>query len=154
MPNEVRSMKYVTILVASLLLISFLPFNQVVAQSTQTSSTVKLNAYTLQITSPSEVMPGDVATFIVQGHPNSYGVYIQSLTAAVYYSDASGVQQSTSAARIGLPPFTRYHRPGFFPSTGAAGGAADSTPDAADAVRRSPIGPASGANRHQDRDRP
>jgi len=43
------------------------------------------------VTYPSEVMPGDNVTVNVQGNSNGYGVYLQSLTATIYYADASGL---------------------------------------------------------------
>ena len=47
------------VLVTTMLLISFLSFNTAFGQSTQSSYTVKLNSYSLQVTYPTEVMPGD-----------------------------------------------------------------------------------------------
>jgi hypothetical protein len=68
-------------------------FNSAFGQSTQASYTVKLNSFTLRIIYPSEVMPGDNVTVTVQGNPIGNGAYLQSLTANVYYADASGLHQ-------------------------------------------------------------
>ena len=78
-------------LVAALLLASFSLFNSAYAQSTQ--YTVKLNAYNLLVTCPAEVMPGETVTFNVQGNPTASGVYLQSLTATIYYANASSLHQ-------------------------------------------------------------
>lgn len=87
-------MKYRKLLLSTaVLLISFSMFNSAFGQSTQTSYTVKLNSFSLQVTYPSEVMPGDNVTVSVQGVPLGNAVYLQSLTATIYYADASGLHQ-------------------------------------------------------------
>jgi len=78
-------------LIAALLVASFSLFNSVYAQSTQ--YTVKLSAYSLLVTCPAEVMPGETVTFNVQGNPTVNGVYLQSLTATIYYTDQTGIRQ-------------------------------------------------------------
>lgn len=85
-------------LVVSLLLASFSLFNSVYAQSTQYS--VKLNAYNLLVTCPAEVMPGETVSFNVQGNPTVNGVYLQSLTATIYYTDQSGMRQLQTESLI------------------------------------------------------
>ena len=87
-------MKYARILLATaVLLISFSLFNSAFGQSTQSLYTVKLNSFSLQVTYPSEVMPGDSVTVSVQGNPTGNAVYLQSLTATIYYADSSGLHQ-------------------------------------------------------------
>lgn len=87
-------MKYARIpLAIAVLVISFSLFNSAFGQSSQSSYTVKLNSFNLQITYPSEVMPGDSVTVNVQGNPTGSAVYLQSLTAVIYYADASGLHQ-------------------------------------------------------------
>jgi hypothetical protein len=87
-------MKYGRILVVTaVLLISFSLFNVAFGQSTQSSYTVKLNSFSLVVTYPAEVMPGDIVTVSVQGTPTGNAVYLQSLTATIYYADASGLHQ-------------------------------------------------------------
>jgi len=63
------------------------------AQSPQLSYTVNLIWFTLQVTCPSEVMPGDVFNVSVHGTPTSGYVYLQNLTATIYYADSSGLHQ-------------------------------------------------------------
>jgi len=81
------------LLTAAMLLILFSLFNSAFCQTTQTSYTVKLNSFSLQVTYPSEVVPGDSVTVNVQGSPTGNAVYLQSLTATIYYADASGLHQ-------------------------------------------------------------
>ena len=78
-------------LIAALLVASFSLFNSVYAQSTQYA--VKLSAYSLLVTCPAEVIPGETVTFNVQGNPTVNGVYLQSLTATIYYTDQTGIRQ-------------------------------------------------------------
>ena len=85
------------------LLISFSLFNSAFGQSTQTSYTVKLNSFTLQVTYPSEVMPGDSVTVNVQGSPNTNNLYLQSLTATIYYADAAGLHQLATQNLVSNP---------------------------------------------------
>src|SRR5208282_25438 len=40
--------------------------------------------------------PGDTVTVNVQGNPKSSSVYLQSLTATIYYADAAGLHQLVS----------------------------------------------------------
>lgn len=68
-------------------------FNSAFGQPTQASYTVKLDSFSLQVTCPSEVMPGDNVTVTVQGNPVGNSVYLESLTATIYYADASGLHQ-------------------------------------------------------------
>jgi hypothetical protein len=68
-------------------------FNAALAQPTEVSYVVNLNSFTLRVRYPSEVMPGDTVTVNVQGSPNSNSLYLQSLTATIYYADAVGLHQ-------------------------------------------------------------
>ena len=70
--------------------------NVTTAQPSQSSYTVSLDWFTLQVTYPSEVMPGDAFNVSVQGTPANVGVYLQNLTVTVYYGDTSGLHLLTS----------------------------------------------------------
>jgi hypothetical protein len=74
-----------------LLLVSL--FNPAIAQPTRVSYVVNLNSFTLHVTYPSEVMPGDTVTLNIQGSPKSNSLYLQNLTATIYYADAAGLHQ-------------------------------------------------------------
>ena len=80
-----------SILVIAVLLVWFSLFNAAYGQPTE--YTVKLNSYSLQVTCPAEVMPGDSVTVNVQGSPTQNGVYLQSLIVTIYYPDASGLHE-------------------------------------------------------------
>jgi len=97
-------MKFARIfLVVVLSLASFSLFNSVFAQSTQYN--VKLGAYSLQVTYPADVTPGETVTVNVQGSPTVNGVYLQSLTATIYYTDSSGLRQlQTETLAVGSTP--------------------------------------------------
>ncbi len=82
-----------TILVTAVLLISLSLLNGAYGQPTQSSYTVKLTSFNLQVTCPSEVIPGDTVTVNVQGTPTGSGAYLQSLTATIYYANASNLHQ-------------------------------------------------------------
>ena len=81
-----------TLLFTALLLFSFSLFSAVYGQPT-ISTTVKLNAFSLQVTCPAEVTPGSNVTVNVQGNPTGSGAYIQSLTVTLYYANASSLHQ-------------------------------------------------------------
>jgi hypothetical protein len=66
-------------------------FNLAFAQASQVSFIVNLNWFSLQVTYPSEVMPGNTVSVSVQATPKSSSIYLQSLTATVYYADAAGL---------------------------------------------------------------
>src|SRR5208282_143478 len=87
---------------AALLLLGSL-FNPAFAQPTQVSYVVNLNSFTLQVTYPSEAMPGDTVTVNIQGSPNSNSVYLQSLTATIYYADAAGLHQLATQNLVSNP---------------------------------------------------
>jgi hypothetical protein len=89
-------MKHARILLAiAILLVSFSLFNAAFGQPTQSTFTVKLNSFSLQVTYPAEVMPGDNFSVNVQATPTGNSVYLQSLTVTIYYADASGLHQLT-----------------------------------------------------------
>ena len=81
-----------SLVTVALLLFVFL-FNPAFAQPTQVSYVVNLSSFSLQVTYPSEVMPGDTVTVNIQGSPKSNSIYLQSLTATIYYADAAGLHQ-------------------------------------------------------------
>ena len=81
----------VTMLVTAVALFALCLPGATFAQPTQLSYTVNLNWFTLQIAYPSEVLPGDVFNVSVQGTPTSSVVYLQNLTATIYYADPSGL---------------------------------------------------------------
>ena len=89
-------MKLGAFLITVMLLILVSMFNSAFGQSTQASYAVKLNSFSLEVTYPSEVMPGDNVTVTVQSNPIGNGAHLQSLTAKIYYADASGLQQLAS----------------------------------------------------------
>ena len=97
------------LLVAAILLLSFSALNIVFGQSTNSSYTVKLNSYTLQVTYPSEALPGDNITISVQGTPNAYGVYLQSLTVTIYYADSLGLHQLAAQNLVVSNPPNAYN---------------------------------------------
>ncbi len=68
----------------------------VFAQPTQTSYTVNLTYLTVQLSYPSEVMPGDSVTVSLQATTKSY-VDSVSLTAQVFYADNGSLHQLASA---------------------------------------------------------
>jgi len=78
-----------------MLLTTIALFNPVFAQANQSSYTVNLTYSTIQVTYPSQVMPGDSITVNVQVNPKNY-VYLQTLTATIYYIDEAGLHQLTS----------------------------------------------------------
>ena len=94
------------LLVVAVVLISFSLFNAAFGQSAQASYTVKLNRFSLQVTYPAEVLPGDKVTVSVQGTPIGNAVYLQSLTVTVYYGDVSGLHQ--------LPTVTLFDSPNAY----------------------------------------
>jgi hypothetical protein len=95
------------LLAAALLLVSL--FNPAFAQPTQASYVVNLNSFSLQVTYPSEVMPGDNVTLNVQGSPKSNGLYLQTLTATVYYADAAGLHQLGTQTLVSNPANGCYY---------------------------------------------
>lgn len=80
-------------LLTAMLLLSVSLFRPAFAEPAQISYTVNLNSFSLQVTYPSEVMPGDAVTVTVQGSPRGSSVYLQNLTVTIYYADATGLHQ-------------------------------------------------------------
>jgi len=66
------------------------------AQAAQTSFTLNLNYYSVQLTYPSQVNPGDLVTVNVQATPKN-GISGATLTAQVFYVDGNTLRQLTSA---------------------------------------------------------
>jgi hypothetical protein len=93
------------ILVTAAILLSLSLPSLAFAQPAQISYTVTLNWFSLQVTYPSEVMPGETLNVSVQGTPESTGVYLQNLTAAIYYADASGLHQLASQTLVSNPAY-------------------------------------------------
>jgi hypothetical protein len=94
----------VTFLVTAALLLIVYLFNPAFAQPTQVSYVVNLNSFTLQVTYPSEVMPGGNVTVNIQGSPKSNKLYLQNLTATIYYADATGLHQLATQNIVSNPP--------------------------------------------------
>ena len=93
----------VALLVTAAVLFSICLPGTTFAQPGQLSYTVNLNWFTLQVTYPSEVMPGDVFNVSVQGTPTSSAVYLQNLTATIYYADSSGLHELGSQVLVNNP---------------------------------------------------
>jgi hypothetical protein len=91
------------LLVVAVVLISFSLFGAAFGQSAQASYTVKLNRFSLLVTYPAEVLPGDKVTVSVQGTPTGSAVYLQSLTVTVYYADVSGLHQLPTVSLFDSP---------------------------------------------------
>ncbi|MGA2626170.1 MAG: hypothetical protein ABSF63_03800 [Candidatus Bathyarchaeia archaeon] len=87
-------------LVTVAVLLSALSLSQGLAQQTQASYTVNLSSFTLQVTYPSEVMPGQNITVNVQASPKTTGTYLQTLAATVYYGDTSGLHALTTQTLV------------------------------------------------------
>ena len=96
-----------TAIVAALILLTTL--NCALGQSNQVSYTVRLNSFTLQVTYPAQVMPGDTITIYVQGGPTGSAVYLQSLTVTVYYADAAGLHQISTQDLFASSPPNSYN---------------------------------------------
>jgi hypothetical protein len=97
-------MKSLSVLIVALAVILLVcPRGVAFAQSSQESYTVTLNAFTLHVTFPSEVMPGDVFNVSVQGTPTGTPVYLQNLTATIYYADSSGLHQVATQVLVSNP---------------------------------------------------
>lgn len=68
----------------------------VLAQSSQSTSTVNLTYLTVQLSYPSQVLPGDVVTVNIQAGAKS-SIDSTSLIAQIYYVNGAELQQLTSA---------------------------------------------------------
>lgn len=62
------------------------------AQPTQVSATVNLNYLNIQVTYPSEALPGDTVTAHVQANAQS-SFYLNALSAQVFYGDGTNIRQ-------------------------------------------------------------
>jgi hypothetical protein len=107
----VKSKQVLLVTVALFLSVSL--FGPAFAQVAQASYTVNLNSFSLQVMYPSEVMPGDTVTVTVQGTPKSNSLYLQSLTATIYYADAAGLHQlaSQNLVNSSASPYGYYGAP-------------------------------------------
>ena len=108
MGKELQSLRAFLLSVMLLLAVSL--FSPAFAQPTQLSYTVNLNWFSLQVTYPAEVMPGDTVSVTVQATPKSSSLYLQSLTATVYYADAAGLHSVTTQTLVSNP----VNRYGFY----------------------------------------
>lgn len=82
-------------IVSAILLATIAMLSPAFAQTTQATYTANLTYSSIQVTYPSEVMPGDTVTVNVQVTPKN-NVFLQKLTATIYYSDETGLHQLTS----------------------------------------------------------
>ena len=89
------------LLITVVLLMSVSLFNLAFAQATQDSFTVNLRRFSLQVTYPAEVMPGDTFSVSVQLTPKSGSICLLSLTATVYYADAAGLHLVAVQSLVG-----------------------------------------------------
>lgn len=91
-----QDMKSATALILSAVLLTAIAmFNPAFAQSNQASYTANLTYSAVQVTYPTEVLPGDTVTVNVQVTPKN-NVYLQTLTATIYYVDEAGLHQITT----------------------------------------------------------
>jgi len=94
---------YLATIVAVIISLSLL--NSAFAQPTQASYTVNLNSFTLQLTYPAQVLPGGSVSVSVQANPKSEGVYLQSLTATIYYADSTGLHSIATETLVSTPAY-------------------------------------------------
>jgi hypothetical protein len=103
MEGKVKAMSARLYLVALAVLLPVSLPGLVFAQPAQISYSVNLTWFSLQVTYPSEVTPGDTFNVSVQGTPKSDGVYLQNLTVSTYYADSGGLHQIASQTLISNP---------------------------------------------------
>lgn len=87
----------------AVIVLTSLSLSQGLAQQTQTSYAVNLSSFTLQVTYPSEVMPGENVTVNVQATPKTTGTYLQTLAATIYYGDTSGLHTIITQTIVSNP---------------------------------------------------
>jgi hypothetical protein len=76
-----------------MLAVSSIAFSPIVsAQSNQLTASVNLNYLTVQVTYPSDVLPGQTITAHVQATAKS-SFHLVALTAQIFYADGSSIQQ-------------------------------------------------------------
>jgi hypothetical protein len=92
--TEMKSSNLVAILVILVASISLSPF--AFAQSSQTSYSLNMTYLTVQLTYPTEVLPGDSVTVNIQATAKSR-INSASLTAQIFYPDSSSLHQLASA---------------------------------------------------------
>lgn len=84
------------VFVLAILVATFSASYAVYAQTTQSSYTVNLTYLTVQLSYPSEVIPGDSVTVNLQATARNYLDYV-SLAAQIFYADGSSLHQLASA---------------------------------------------------------
>jgi hypothetical protein len=90
------NMKSSHLIIALAILTSIAYAQSVAAQPTQSSYTVNLTYMSIQLSFPSEVLPGDSVTVSLQA--NSKGnINVASLTATIYYADGTNLHQVATA---------------------------------------------------------
>lgn len=89
-------MKFKILLGVCIVVLVMMALGQVVyAQSSQVSTTVELNSLTVQLSYPSEVLPGQLATVSVQATAKDY-LQLGKLVLQVYYADGHSLHLLTS----------------------------------------------------------
>jgi len=84
-------------LIIVLAILSSIAYGQpVIAQPAQSTYTVSLAYMSVQVTFPSEVLPGDSVTVSLQANPKS-NVNVGTLTVTIYYADGTNLHQLASA---------------------------------------------------------
>ncbi len=91
---KMKSIHVITILV--ILAVSFSISQFVSAQSSQNAYTISLTYLTIQLSYPSQVLPGDAVTVNIQATAKS-NINSVILTAQVYYANGADLHQLTSA---------------------------------------------------------
>jgi len=102
-------MKSGIILITAAVLIILATPNAAFGQSTQASYSVRLDSFSLQVTYPAAVMPGDNVTIYVQGSPTGSAVYLQSLIVTIYYADTAGLHQISTENLFATNPPNSYN---------------------------------------------
>ena len=98
--KNIRLITIFVILVASISLAQIAHSQFVTAQSSQSTYTANLTYLTVQVTYPSQVMPGDSVTVSLQATARK-SIDSVSLAAQVYYSDGSSLHQLASGTMSG-----------------------------------------------------
>jgi hypothetical protein len=92
--TKMKRSNLIAILVVLVASLSLSPF--AFAQSSQTSYSLNMTYLTVQLTYPTEVLPGDSITVNIQATAKSR-INSASLTAQIFYADTSSLHQLTSA---------------------------------------------------------
>lgn len=110
--NDMKSATKTALMVSAMLLAAIAILSPAFAQPTQASYTVKLTYTTIQVSYPSEVMPGDTVSVNVQVNPKNH-VFLQTLTAVVYYVDQTGLHQLTTQTLADNSKMTNNYNYGY-----------------------------------------